>query len=187
MKTYKVKDLMVRLSEYATVQKDATLYEAVMALEKAQEEFDRNKYQHRAILVYGDNQKIVGKVSMLDVLTALEPKYKNIGDPGLLSRSGFNPQFLKDMREQYALWDGPLHDISRKSFYIKVKDFMHTPTEGEFVDGEVTLDEAIHQLVVGHHHSLLVTDGGEIVGILRMADVFHKVWEVIKECKPDVT
>jgi len=185
LKNYKVKDLMVKLSEYATVKKEATLFEAVMALEKAQEEFDKNKYQHRAILVYDDDKKVVGKVSILDVLTALEPKYKDIGDPGILSRSGFNPQFLKDMREQYALWDGPLHDISRKAYYIKVKDFMNVPSEREFVDEEVTLDEAIHQLVVGHHHSLLVTEGGNIVGILRMVDVFHKVCEFIKECTPE--
>jgi CBS domain-containing protein len=176
---------MVKLSEYATVQKDATLFEAVMALEEAQQKFIANQYRHRAILVYGDDNKIVGKVSILDVLTALEPKYKHIGDPGILSRSGFNPQFLRDMREQYALWDGPLHDISRKAYYIKVKDFMEMPSEGEFVDGEVTLDEAIHQLVMGHHHSLLVTTNGNIVGILRMVDVFNKVSEFIKECTPE--
>jgi hypothetical protein len=37
--TYTVKDLMVPLSEYATVSEDASLYEAVVSLEKAQEEF----------------------------------------------------------------------------------------------------------------------------------------------------
>ena len=48
-----VKDLMVPLSEYATVTEGSTLFEAVMALEKAQEEFDSNhsKYHHRAVLV----------------------------------------------------------------------------------------------------------------------------------------
>jgi hypothetical protein len=39
MKNFRVKDLMVPLSEYATVDEDATLYEAVVALEKAQEEY----------------------------------------------------------------------------------------------------------------------------------------------------
>ena len=40
MDDYRVKDLMVPLSEYATVSEDATLYEAVAELEKAQEEFN---------------------------------------------------------------------------------------------------------------------------------------------------
>ena len=53
MKSYSVKDLMVPLSEYATVTQDATLYEAVLALEEAQEKFEdkHTRYRHRAILV----------------------------------------------------------------------------------------------------------------------------------------
>ena len=48
-----VRDLMVPLDEYATVGEEATLWEAVIALEKAQEDLDRSfyKYLHRAILV----------------------------------------------------------------------------------------------------------------------------------------
>lgn len=182
MKAYTVKDLMVKLSEYATVSEDATLFEAVQALEKAQEEFDPKRYRHRAILVYDKNKKVVGKLSMFDVLAALEPGYKKIGDPDVLSRAGFNPQFLKSMQAQYSLWDRPLKDICRKASELKVKEFMYTPTEGEFAEESTTLDEAIHQLVVGRHQSLIVTAGGEIVGILRMTDVFYKIWEAIKEC-----
>ena len=37
MKSYLVKDLMVPLSEYATVTEDATLYESLLSLEEAQE------------------------------------------------------------------------------------------------------------------------------------------------------
>ena len=44
---YIVKDLMVPISEYATVPVGATLFEAVLALEEAQLNFDRSKYQHR--------------------------------------------------------------------------------------------------------------------------------------------
>ena len=47
---------------------------------------------------------------------------------------------------------------------------------------DAMLDAAIHQLVVGHHHSLLVTKGGEIVGVLRLTDVFKEVCQRIKEC-----
>jgi hypothetical protein len=40
VKNYLVKDLMVPLSEYATVPMESTLFEALLALEKSQEEFD---------------------------------------------------------------------------------------------------------------------------------------------------
>ncbi len=51
MQKITVKDLMVPLAEYATVKEDASLFEAVQALEQAQEHFDSEKYRHRAILV----------------------------------------------------------------------------------------------------------------------------------------
>jgi len=53
--------LMVPLDEYATVSDDVSLYEAVIALEKAQEELDRkrHRYLHRAILVYDKNNNIM--------------------------------------------------------------------------------------------------------------------------------
>lgn len=184
-----VKDLMVPFDEYATVDKEATLYEAVMALEKAQEECDRAlyKYLHRAILVLDKDKKVVGKISQLDVLRALEPKYREMGDPGKLSRTGFSPQFMKSMLEQYALWDRPMTQICSKAAKIKVKNFMYTPTEGEYIQEDAALGEAIHQLVMGHHQSLLVTRKKEIVGILRLTDVFMNIFEEMRNCQTSET
>ena len=180
-----VKEVMIPLSEYATVSEDATLYEAVLALEKAQEEFDETRfYKHRAILIYDKNRKIVGKVSQLDVLRALEPKYEQMGDPNSLSRFGFSPQFLKSMLQQFKLLEQPLETLCKKAGALKIKSFMYTPTAGEYVRASVTLNEAIHQLVMGHHQSLLVTEGGGIVGILRLADVFREVCMIVKTGRP---
>ena len=69
-----------------------------------------------------------------------------------------------------------------KAANIKVKDFMHTPTEGEYVEEKTSLCDAIHQFVMGHHQSLLVTRDGVIVGILRLTDVFKEVFQMIKIC-----
>ena len=184
MKTIKVKDLMVPLDEYATVSVEATLFDAVMALEKAQEELDRSRYHylHRAVLVFDKKNKIVGKISQLDVLRALEPKYNDMMEPGSLSKAGFSNSFLRDMLTQYSLWDQPLADICRKGSKIKVKEFMYAPTEGEYVDEEATLEEALHMLVMGRHHSLLVTRKRKIVGVLRLTDVFNEVFQRMKTC-----
>ena len=184
MDTIKVKDLMVPLDEYATVSDKATLYEAVLALEKAQEELDRTRYLylHGAILVFDKNNKIVGKISQLDILRALEPKYMEMGEPSSLSRAGFSPNFLKSMMEQYSLLSDSLSEACSKAANIKIKDFMYTPSEGEYVAESASLNEAIHQLVMGHHQSLLVTRGEEIVGILRLTDVFKDIFQAMKAC-----
>jgi CBS domain-containing protein len=185
MKTLLVKDLMIPLAEYATVPKNATLREAVLALEKAQEEFNKSRYQHRAILVYDENSHIVGKVSQLDILRALEPKYEQMMEKETqtsLARFGFGRQFQKTLLQQFKLWDKPLRDICKRAQEIYVKDFMYSPGEGEYVDENSGLDEAINQLVMGHHQSLIVTREKEIVGILRLTDVFMAIHDAIVKC-----
>ncbi len=100
MAIYTVKDLMVPLAEYATVSEKATLYDAIVALEKAQEEFDTRlekapeefgtkRHPHRAILVLDKDGQVAGKISQLDALRALEPKYSEMQERPGLHRYGF--------------------------------------------------------------------------------------------------
>ena len=182
MDTDKVKDIMVPLEEYATVSHKASLYEAVLALEKAQEEIERSHsaYLHRAILVYDDNKKIIGKISQLDILTALEPKYSEMGHSRSMSRVAFSANFLKNMMQQYSLLSGSLEAACKKARSVNVKDIMYAPSEGEYVDENASLREAIHQFVMGHHQSLLITRNGDIVGVLRLTDVFKEVINIMK-------
>lgn len=182
MKTQVVKHLMVPLSEYATVSKDASLYEAVLALEEAVAAFDPNRHRHRAILVYDENNRIVGKIGQIDILRALEPGYDEIVKSDSFARLGLSPMYQKSSIEQYRLWNKPLNDLCRKAAELKVETFMHTPTEGEYVDENTSLDEAIHRLIMGKHQSLLVTLEKEIVGILRLSDVFMEIVKNIKDC-----
>jgi len=184
VKSYSVKDLMVPLSEYATVSEDATLYEAVLALETAQEKFEdkHTRYRHRAILILDKNDNVVGKLSQLDVLRALEPKYKSMDQGEGSHRYGFTRQFMKSMLEDYNLFADPLEDICCRAAEQNVKEYMVAPTEGEFVSEDASLDVAVHQLVLGHHQSLLVTRGDRIVGILRLTDVFAAIFHTMKAC-----
>lgn len=186
MKTYTVKDLMVQLSEYATVPEDASLYDAVLALDKAQQEFSRSPYTHRAVLVYDADKKIVGKLSQLDVIRALEPKYMEMQEKRSGSaRYGFSKKFMQSLMEQYDLWTEPLTDICRRAPQVKVSQVMLTPSDKEYVDEGASLNEAVHMLVMGHHQSLLVTRDGEIVGILRLTDVFAAIIQMMHECQAE--
>ncbi len=185
MKETFVKDLMVPLEEYATIHEEATLYDAVLALEKAQAEHERyhDTYRHRAVLVYAGDGRIVGKLSQLDILKGLEPKYKEAAaDSGRIMTSGFSRNFLRSLVKQFALWEKPLADICKKASQLKVKDCMYIPEEGEYVESDDSLDTAINQLVLGRHQSLLVAEGSQIVGILRLTDVFKEVCNKIKAC-----
>ncbi len=183
MKKKFVKELMIPFAEYSTVSQDATLFEAVMALEKALEESDQTRFPDKAVLIYDKDNNIVGKVSQLDILRALEPKYETMGIPGSLSRFGLTPQFQKTMLEQLRFWDKPMDDICKKAARIKVKEFMYTPGEGEYISEDSSMDKAINQLVMGRHQSLLVMKNDKIVGILRKTDVFMEIVRAMKACE----
>lgn len=184
MKTIIVKDLMVPLDEYATVDEGANLFEAVSALEKAQEQFDSKKYRHRAVLVASKTGAVIGKISQLDAIKALEPKYSEFSSKGAAAM-GFSKKFIVSMMDGYDLWNKPMNDLCKKAMKIKARDVMYAPEEGEYVEESATLDQAIHQLVIGRHQSLLVTGKNAIVGILRLTDVFTAVFQAMKECHID--
>ena len=177
MKKFAIKNLMVPLDEYATVPEDATLSDTIQALEHAQQAFDHTKYRHRAILVLDKTNRPIGKISQIDALIALEPKYKEIqGEDTKSTFRHFSRMFLNSMIEHHRLFDGSLDDLRKKASRIRVRDFMHTLSADECLDENATLDEAIHILVMGHRQSLLVTCDSEIVGILRLTDVFSAVF-----------
>jgi CBS domain-containing protein len=180
MRTITVKELTVPLEAYATVPREATLREAILALEKAQMTLAPSRHLHRAILVLDESGKVVSKITMKDILIALEPNYGKVEGMGVLERSGYSSDLIKSMLEDNALWAEPLQFVSERATKMKVSDFIQAPSEGEYIDENATMGEAVHQLVVQPYHSLLVTSGDEVVGILRLSDVFARICNEIK-------
>jgi len=178
---YFVKDLMVPISEYATVPKGSTLFEAVLALEKAQEEYNQAKYVHRAVLVMDRKNRVVGKLSQLSVLRALEYGNKQKQKVESIGQFGFSSKFISSMREQHRLENATMKDICSQPAKMKVENFMKTPSENEFIQEDTPVETAIHQLQIGPYLSLLVTRKSDIVGILRLSDVFAAVFHAMKE------
>lgn len=171
-----VKDLMVPISEYATVVVGTSLVDAIKTLEKAQEIFTMRKYLHRAVLVLSESGQVVGKISQLRALKAIQPDFKADTDIEQLKEFKFSDDYIAQLRDLYRS-DGKImskHSL-HKAAMKKVEEFMQKPTPGEFVSENSSLDAAIHRLVAGTHLSLLVTRGDQIVGILRISDVFAAV------------
>ena len=180
MKTMPIKDFIVPLDEYATVPENASLADAIQALERAQQDFDHSKYRHRAILVLDSAGQPIGKISQIDALRALEPKYKEIqGEDGGSTFRHFSRMFLKSMLDRYSLLDGTLEELKKKAAGINVKEFMHNLSADDCIDEEASLAEAIHTLVMGRHQSLLVSRDQTIVGILRLTDIFTAVFHTL--------
>lgn len=182
MKKRTVKELMVPLSAYATVSETASLADTVAALEASQQRFGPSRYPHRAVLVIDDKGRVSGKIDQIDLLKALEPKYDHLQGRAGMAHLVFTKKFIRSMLTSYNLWETPMEEICRKGAERRVKDFMSVPSEGEYIEENASLDEAIHLLITQRFQSLLVTCEEEVVGILRLTDVFTHVVDAIQAC-----
>jgi CBS domain containing-hemolysin-like protein len=182
MESIRVKDLMVPKEEYVVIDEDSTLFEAVIRLDEERAKHELGRCPHRAILVCDKQGRVLGKLNQIDVLRSLESKYNEIGDLKKVSGFGLSASFLKAVMDKFELWEAPLDDLCRKGAALRVGDLVSSPLEGEMIDIEASLNRAAHQLVVGHHQSLLVTSKGDIVGILKLSDVFRTIVERMRAC-----
>ena len=183
MKSKSLKELMIPLEEYATVNQEATLLDAVGALEQSWGKVRAGKFKHRAVLVLDNSGDVVGKISHWDLLQALEPKYRNIAEFDRLTHFGLNPDFMKSMVDKEELWQDPWEFMCSRTAHLVVKNVMRSLGPDDFVDEEDTLAHAVHLLVMGRKLSVLVRRGNKVVGILRIVDVCDSVCEMVKTCE----
>jgi len=187
MKNIRVKELMTPIVEYPAVSRKATLREALLALQKAEKRFAPKGCRPRAVLIMDEDQRMIGKLNAWDVLRALDPKYKSIGDEEAVSHYGWTAAFVKSMMTNYGLLQGPLDEMCWRIADIEVgeimtsadeKDLIHQ--EKQIIEDEAPLNEAIHLFVMGDFTIMLVRRDEQIVGILRLVDVFDFISTAIR-------
>ncbi len=175
-----VKDLMVGLDEFPAISEDSFFIDAHMALEKANEDFLSGRKKYRTLLVQDVKGSIVGKLSPMDLIQGLEPKYADVIDPNRLK---FKDALyvIKSMTTQKVLWDKPLDNLCQVAQKTKIRDFLKYPVEGHKVKKEDFLDTSLHLFVVARHDSLFVVEGADLVGLLLFADVYKYISDKIKD------
>lgn len=176
-----VRDFMVPVDEFPKISNQATFYEALMALEDAQEKYLAGKNRQRILLLEDTNGKVVGKISPFDMLRGLEPSYEQVDAEEKLPSSGLGFA-LKAIRRQYRLWQTPFADLCKKATNIKIKDFVKASPEQQAVQIDDRLIKAFNWFVMGRYDSLFVYDGDEIVGLVKFFDVYEHIKETMKEC-----
>lgn len=182
MDTTPIKDIVIPISDYASIQDDANLLSALIALESENRvHMEGQPYRHRAILVLNKNGDVIGKASQIDILRAIEPDHSKRELPKGLSRFGLDKAYLSTFYDNCSLWSKSKGDIRKILVSTKITEVMYKPTDNQHVDINDTLSVALHQIVTGQHQSLLVLDGKKIIGILRSIDIFNKFYSLIMD------
>lgn len=183
MKDYTVADFMTPAKELVSVGQDADMYEAAARLDEAVAALPPGGFHTTAILVLDQGGTPVGMLSMLDLVTGLEPKYASVQGPQV-SRFGLPRSYMETMFRQYGLWENSLENICRRAGKIRVREIMTPPAESEVVHLHDSLSMAVHQMALGHHHNLLVKDAaGAVCGLLRLADVYGRINGMLQSCR----
>ncbi len=171
-------DIMIPLEEYAVVDEDATMVDALVVLERAQDKVPEGKQPHRAVLVRGKNGAIKGKLGHHAFLAGLEPHYGRLGSSRALSQSGFSGEYLSSIMEEISLWNEDFGQYVRRAKATKVADVM-IPIK-EHVELDDPIGDVLHKLITHNNLSLIVTSGGVPVGVVRLSDLFSVIAKLIK-------
>ncbi len=176
-----VKDFMVSIAKFPRISDSATFSGAVMALERAQEEYMSGKREQRILLVTDADNKVVGKLSPIDVVRGLEPDYEKLVDEQSSAFVGNFDYVIQPMKDQAMLWAKPLDALCTTAKDVLVRDFIQAPKAHQVIDQEESLNNAFHRFVMFKHDSLFVMDGKKLVGMLRFSDVYREIGRRIKE------
>lgn len=154
----KTKDLMIPLQEY--LKPDNTLKEAVNLLRIAKR--GEEKVGVKGLPVLDDKGKLVGMLSMRDILKVVFPFYMTMMDLGDFT------------------WDGMVESIAKKSSDKKVKDVMSkvviTVTE------DASLMECVDHMMKHNIKRLpVVNKEGKVLGMLYERDVFFAITKAMLE------
>ena len=168
----KVKDLMIPISDYKSVKTTASFAEVASILTES---------EHRDVLVTNEEGKFEGVLTMSDIILALEPNYKKLGQKDLQSDILSN-RFVADIFKEFDLWSNTLSDLCKAGCEKKVTEAMHTPDNTEYIDVNEELEHGVHRYIIGTHQPLIVRDNGNVVGVLRLSDIFDEIKKRMLAC-----
>jgi CBS domain containing-hemolysin-like protein len=178
MDEIQVKEIMIPISDYVTVQKEDSLVEVLQSLEQARTE---NRHAHRDAIVVDANGVFIGKITMIDIFRILEPNYKKV-EPRM-KKGILTAEFVMKAARDFNLWMEPTRTICERGGRSKVAEVMHTPAEIEYINETDTLEKALHLYVMGVHQPLIVQNAdGQITGVLRFGDIFEVARQSLLSC-----
>lgn len=148
----KAKDLMIPLQEY--LKPESTLKDAANILRVAKRDAEREGV--KGLPVLDVNGKMVGFLSMGDILKAVFPSYMSLMNLGDFT------------------WDGMVEDMAKKAGGKKVSEMMTKKVVS--VPEDAPLMECVdHMIKNGVKRLPVIGKDGKVIGILYERDVFFAI------------
>lgn len=164
-----VRDLMVELEKFPHVTGNASLRDAFAKLHAA----SGSSELFRNILVLDDKGRLLGTLGLKNVLHALLPDYLRHGSTHYQGSSS-------DVSALAVLWQEDCAEQCRDAHKIRAKDHVAPIAATIGIDEPIT--KAAFLFATTPVNVLPVVEGKQVVGVLRLVDVFDEVViEVLSE------
>jgi CBS domain-containing protein len=148
----KAKDIMIPIQEF--LKPDQTLKEAVNLLRSARRDEERQGV--KGLPVLDANQKLIGILSMQDILKAVYPSYMSMANLGNFT------------------WDGMVESLARKAGAESVA--AHMSRELWTVQERDSMMECVDLMIKHNVKRLPVLDqSGKVIGMIYERDVFDAI------------
>jgi CheY-like chemotaxis protein len=174
----KARDIMLSIADYTTVSVDTTVREAVRKLMASfQPAVSSSRIMdagHRSLLIFNQQDKLVGILSTMDLIKGVRPAYLSPQRPDMSASIQFSSLF-------WGGWDG-LFSIQMEVLAEKtVGELMSDPPPT--ITGDTNLIQVADLMYKTRKRRLIVTEGEKVIGIVRERDLFFEMARIVLQEK----
>ena len=179
-----VKDIMSHISEYEKIDLEERLCNALSILRKIYEKIQTgvNNNYHKTLFVTDTSGKIVGKLSVFDLIRGLVPEHAKAPEHSrayyamISSRALEVVEEVGEVQERFKWLHTTFMDLVKQETEKKVKDVMSAVHPLLHEDDRI--NKAIYVMFKENIRQPLVTRGNEIIGVVSMMDIFPVLMEI---------
>ena len=180
----RVKDIMASIEEYDRIDSEARLSDAMKMLKGNYRKIESGTpgTYHKTLLVTDAAKKIIGKLSVFDLIRGLvpepakKPEHSRAYYSVLSSRALEVAEQVGDMQERFKWLHTSFFDLVKQEAQKKVKDVM-SPIH-PLLEEDDTISKAIYIMFKEHIRQPMVMRKNEIVGMVNIMDIFPVLLEI---------
>ncbi len=166
------RDIMIHIEDYTTVIVDDTIRETIKKLMESFKSLVSSsrimETGHRSLLVFDKKNKLVGILSILDLMEAIRPAYLSAPKPSTADSIQYSTMFWK------GLFTTQIKVLANK----KVGDIMsESPLS---VDEDTNLMEVANLMFSEKKRRVLITSNDSVIGILREQELFFEMANIMQ-------
>jgi len=169
----KAGDIMIPIEEYTTIQASATISEGIAALKRSFENAVSTsrimETGHRSIMVFDQEENLVGILSILDLIQAIRPAYLSAPKPSMADSMQYSTMF----------WSGLFTTQTKTLVKKRIEDVMSEAPLS--VHEDTNLMEVANLLYTEKRRRMAVTRNDKVVGVVREQELFFEMARILME------